>query len=57
MLEQENCNAKLTWPTRELAEAAAAYAVWQYGEDKSKARAYNCRECGKWHLARGNELD
>ncbi len=52
--KQKACLSKLTWQTRELAEAAAIYAVWQHGESGGALRAYLCRYCHKWHLARAS---
>jgi hypothetical protein len=49
--EQEKCLAKLTWKSHEEARAAAAYAAWQYGENKPRPRPYHCRICNNWHLA------
>ena len=51
--KRQACLEKLTWESKELAEAARAYAGWQYGE--SNTVAYNCKYCGKWHLARAVE--
>jgi hypothetical protein len=51
--ENDDCNNKLTWETKELALAARAYAGWQYG--KAEVRPYQCKLCGKWHLARSHE--
>jgi hypothetical protein len=48
---QKECLGKLTWKTLELARAASAYAVWQYGG--RKALPYQCRWCKNWHLKRG----
>ncbi len=45
------CLEKLTWESRDAALAAAAYSVWQYGEGLRPV-PYQCRSCGKWHLAR-----
>jgi hypothetical protein len=50
--EHDICHQKLTWATRDEALAAAAYARWQYGDGSSRPRPYQCRMCGKWHLAR-----
>jgi len=51
-LRQRDCLQKLTWATRELAEAAIAYAGWQYGDGDARPKPYHCRFCDKWHLAR-----
>ncbi len=48
--KRQACLEKLTWESKEMAEAARAYAGWQYGE--SKTLAYPCKHCGKWRLAR-----
>lgn len=53
--KRKACMEKLTWRSRELAEAAGAYAVWQYGGANSRTKAYNCKYCGLWHLARAVE--
>jgi hypothetical protein len=52
--DRDTCLAKLTWATREQAAAAAAYAVWQYGEVGQRPQPYRCRSCGQWHLARAD---
>lgn len=48
-----DCLDKLTWVSKEAAEAAAIYARWQYGDSQTKPTPYHCRHCGKWHLASG----
>lgn len=48
--KRKACLEKLTWSTKEMAEAAAVYARWQHEDAKTKV--YNCKYCGKWHLAR-----
>lgn len=48
----DNCLAKLTWQTRELAIAAAAYSAYQYGDGSDRPSPYRCKHCGLWHLAR-----
>lgn len=47
---KEKCMDKLTWPTLEAANAAVAYARWQYG-DEHNLKAYRCKYCDKWHLS------
>ena len=47
---QKNCMDKLTWPSRELASAAAMYATWQHGDSITKSRPYECNYCSRWHL-------
>lgn len=49
---QRDCLGKLTWATRELAEAAVAYAGWQYGGQNGRPAPYRCEFCKQWHLAR-----
>lgn len=49
-IQRQKCMEKLTWKSEEEANAAIAYAVWQYGGGKLKS--YRCRYCDKWHIAR-----
>jgi hypothetical protein len=45
-----NCLEKMTWPTENMAVAAAAYAQWQYS-GAGKVKPYRCKYCDKWHLS------
>ena len=42
------CAEKLTFDTKEMAQAAGAAADWQYG---ASLKAYKCRYCDLWHLS------
>ena len=54
--EKDVCYSKLTWVSRDEAAAAAALAAWQHGATEAvPPRPYECRYCGKWHLARKYE--
>ena len=44
------CADKLSFGTRALGDAAAAYAVWQRGQESANLSAYKCRYCVSWHL-------
>lgn len=48
---RENCNAKGTFLSSELARASAMQAEWMTGEKSSKLVAYQCKICSKWHLS------
>ncbi len=42
------CHEKLAFPTRQLAEAAAAVDAYRF---VSNLKAYKCRYCTAWHLS------
>jgi len=48
---KEKCFEKLTWKTKELAEAAIMYAKWQHGENEVLAHVYRCNYCKNWHIS------
>ena len=49
-MEENPCRDKIPFATKEAAEGAAALAKHRYG--KRSLKAYQCRHCGDWHLAR-----
>jgi hypothetical protein len=42
------CSEKLSFDTREQAEAAATVALYRHG---TNLKAYICTHCGLWHLS------
>ena len=49
MSEQElSCAQKLSFDSKEQAEASAVVAEHQHG---TKLKIYKCRHCNLWHLA------